>query len=135
MRKFILASMTVLALTACGSNSTATPADPVTKTVTVTETPDPVTQTVTKTPKSCQVALAAAERVFGHASEFATTASKFPPLIVKAYHSGMVMDNAEAQFVIDRMKTLTGEVKVETSNVTQDRETFDRNAALCREGQ
>lgn len=125
--KIILAGMVALAVTACGSTSAATPTAPVTKTVTKTVT-------VTKTPKSCLVAIAAAEKVYGHTGEFVMTASRMPPLIGKAYHAGLVMDNAEAQQVIDKVNTLSNEVKTETTKITADRGTFDRNAALCRAG-
>lgn len=58
MKKLILPSALLLALTGCGSGEPE-PAP----TVTVTETPEPVTETVTETPQSCLDALDAGDDV------------------------------------------------------------------------
>jgi hypothetical protein len=95
-------------LAACGGEpakpAVALPAP----TVTVTATPEPaapVTKIVEHTPQACLDALDAAADGFSISAKFSKTAAIYPPLISKAFEAGATGNQAEAQDVIDSIKS------------------------------
>jgi hypothetical protein len=94
-----------------------------------------VTQAATmqhRTPRSCLVALNAAEDLTGDASDFSTTASQYPDLIRRALLAGYNQDLPAIRGITADIESITAEVRSETASVGRHGDVFSANAAACR---
>lgn len=133
-RKIISTVVVMLALFIGVAVGASTQPEPEVRTVTETVT-ETETVTVEQTPQSCLEAIRHARTMGDHASEFASLAAEYLPLIPEAFTAGAEMDQAAADVVLSTMEDLTAQNGELNQRVGRNVNKFNAAAEECESSQ